>query len=154
MAARYKLYTFVQSAVLAAIAGVFLTHFNGGIGPSEASIMKSVRYVAIVAVAGMGSLWGTLVMSVVLNFCSLRGYFGTFDDTVFGGILILIRGLSRLRPVRARHAASLDGVDAEATHWGYDFFYQFRTSAHKRGFYGLLLLSCYSGPPVDINAQK
>jgi len=88
--ARYKLYTFVLSAVLAAIAGVFLTHFNGGIGPSEASIMKSVRYVAIVAVGGMGSLWGTLIMSVVLNFFSLRGYFGTFDDAVFGGILILV----------------------------------------------------------------
>jgi branched-chain amino acid transport system permease protein len=41
-------------------------------------------------VGGMGSLWGTLIMSVVLNFCSLRGYFGSFDDAVFGGILILI----------------------------------------------------------------
>ena len=88
--ARYKLSTFMLSAVLAAIAGVFLTHFNGGIGPSEASIIKSVRYVAIVAVGGMGSLWGTLIMSVLLNFFSLRGYFGTYDDAVFGIILILI----------------------------------------------------------------
>jgi len=88
--ARFKLYTFILSAVLAAISGVFLTHFNGGIGPSEASIMKSVRYVAIVAVGGMGTIWGTLIMSVILNFLSLRGYFGTFDDAVFGGILILI----------------------------------------------------------------
>jgi branched-chain amino acid transport system permease protein len=88
--ARFKLYTFMLSAVLAAVAGVFLTHYNGGIGPSEASVMKSVRYVAIVAVGGMASLWGTLTMSVVLNFLSLRGYFGTFDDAVFGGILILI----------------------------------------------------------------
>jgi branched-chain amino acid transport system permease protein len=87
---RYKLATFMLSAVLAATAGVFLTHFNGGIGPSEASIMKSVRYVAIVAGGGMGSIWGTLIMSVVLNFFSLRGYFGSFDDAVFGGILILI----------------------------------------------------------------
>jgi branched-chain amino acid transport system permease protein len=88
--ARFKLHTFMLSAVLAAVAGVFLTHFNGGIGPSEASIMKSVRYVAIVAVGGMGSLWGTLIMSVVLNFLSLRGYFGTFDDAVFAAVLILI----------------------------------------------------------------
>lgn len=41
--ARFKLYVFVLSAVYAAIAGVFLTHYNGGIGPSEASVMKSVR---------------------------------------------------------------------------------------------------------------
>jgi branched-chain amino acid transport system permease protein len=88
--ASYKLNTFVLSAVLAAVAGVFLTHFNGGIGPSEASIMKSVRYVAIVAVGGMSSLWGTLIMSAVLNFLSLRGYFGSFDDAVFGAILIVI----------------------------------------------------------------
>ena len=88
--AQYKLNTFVLSAVLAAVAGVFLTHYNGGIGPSEASIMKSVRYVAIVAVGGMASLWGTLIMSAVLNFLSLRGYFGSFDDAVFGAILIAI----------------------------------------------------------------
>ena len=88
--AQYKLNTFILSAVLAAVAGIFLTHFNGGIGPSEASIMKSVRYLAIVAIGGMANLWGTLTMSAFLNFLSLRGYFGTFDDAVFGGILIFI----------------------------------------------------------------
>lgn len=88
--ARFKLKTFVLSAAYAAVAGVLLTHYNGGIGPSEASVMKSVRYVAIVAVGGMANLWGALVMSAALNFLSLRGYFGSFDDAVFGGILILI----------------------------------------------------------------
>jgi branched-chain amino acid transport system permease protein len=29
-------------------------------------------------------------MSLVLNYLSLRGYFGTYDDAVFGVILILI----------------------------------------------------------------
>ncbi len=89
-AARYKLGTFVLGAGLAAVAGTFLTHYNGGIGPSEASIMKSVKYLSIVAVGGMGSLWGTLCASLVLNFLSLRGYFGTFDDAVFGAILIAV----------------------------------------------------------------
>jgi branched-chain amino acid transport system permease protein len=87
---RYKLKTFVLSAAFAAVAGVFLTHYNGGIGPSEASVMKSVRYVAIVAVGGMANLWGSLLMGCFLNFFSLRGYFGSFDDAVFGMILILI----------------------------------------------------------------
>ena len=77
-------------AVFASFAGVLLTHYNGGIGPSEASIMKSVRYVAIVAVGGMANLWGALIMGVVLNFLSLRGLFGSYDDAVFGLILILI----------------------------------------------------------------
>jgi branched-chain amino acid transport system permease protein len=89
-AARYKLTAFVLSAGFAAVAGVFLTHYTGGIGPSEASVMKSVRYVAIVAVGGMGSLWGTLLAGSVLQFLSLRGVFGTFDDAVFGLVLILV----------------------------------------------------------------
>ncbi len=88
--AKTKLAVFVISAVYAALAGVFMTHYNAGIGPSEASVMKSVRYLAIVAAGGMGSLWGTLTLSVVLNFLSLRGVFGTMDDAVFGAILILI----------------------------------------------------------------
>jgi len=104
--ASLKLKTFVLSAALAAVAGVFLTHYNGGIGPSEASVMKSVKYMAIVAVGGMGSLWGTLGMSLALNFLSLRGYFGVYDDVVFGFILVGMmlfapQGLLALEPRRA-----------------------------------------------------
>lgn len=87
---RYKLIVFIISALLAAIGGLFMTHYNAGIGPSEASIMKSVRYVSIVAVGGMANLWGCLIMGVVLNYLSLRGYFGSYDDAVFGALLILI----------------------------------------------------------------
>lgn len=87
---RYKLYTFVLSAVFASVAGIFLTHYNGGIGPSEAGIMKSVRYVAIVAIGGMANLRGALIMAALLNFCSLRGMFGSYDDAFFGTILIII----------------------------------------------------------------
>lgn len=104
--ARLKLGTFVLSAALAAVAGVFLTHFNGGIGPAEASVMRSVKYMAIVAVGGIGSLWGSLGMSVALTFLSLRGYFGVYDDVVFGAILVGImlfapQGLLALEPRRA-----------------------------------------------------
>jgi branched-chain amino acid transport system permease protein len=102
---RYKLRMFVLSAALAALGGVFLTHYNGGIGPSEASVMKSVRYVSIVAIGGMANLWGALIMGVVLNFLSLRGSFGSFDDAVFGLILLAIMlfapdGLLRVGLVR------------------------------------------------------
>lgn len=104
--ARYKLFIFVLSAVFACVAGVFLTHFNGGIGPSEADVMKSVSYVSIVAVGGMANLWGALVMGVVLNYLSLRGYFGSYDEFVFGSILIVImlfvpEGLLKMENARA-----------------------------------------------------
>jgi len=99
--ARYKLTVFVFSAVLAAVGGSFAAHYNGGIGPSEATVMKSVRYVAIVAVGGMSNLWGIVLMGMLLNFLSLRGYFGSYDDAVFAAILIGImlfapRGILRL----------------------------------------------------------
>jgi branched-chain amino acid transport system permease protein len=103
---RYKLATFVLSALFAAAGGALLTHYNGSIGPGEATVMKSVRYVAIVAVGGMANLWGTLLMAIVLNFLSLRGVFGTFDDAVFGAILIVMmifapQGLLRMPEFRA-----------------------------------------------------
>jgi branched-chain amino acid transport system permease protein len=88
--ARLKLATFVLSAVFAGVAGVFLTHYNGGIGPSEAASMKSVRYVAVVAVGGMDNLWGALAAGALLNFISLRGYLGSYDDAFFAGILIAV----------------------------------------------------------------
>ncbi|MEA1910599.1 MAG: branched-chain amino acid ABC transporter permease, partial [Spirochaetota bacterium] len=88
--ARYKVLIFVIGAVFAAVAGFFMTHYNGGIGPSEAGVGKSVRYVAIVAVGGMANIWGSLVMGLILNFLSLRGVFGHFDDAVFGIILVVM----------------------------------------------------------------
>jgi len=77
-----------------------LTHYNGGIGPSEAGAMKSVRYVALVAAGGMANLWGGLIVSAVLNFLSLRGYFGTLDHAVFGIILIAIVSLAPEGPLK------------------------------------------------------
>jgi branched-chain amino acid transport system permease protein len=105
-ASRYKLLTFVASAVFAAIGGAFLVHYNGGIGPSDIDVMKSVRYVAIVAAGGMDSLWGVLYMGFFLNFISLRGVFGSFDDIFFACILIVImlflpKGLIRMSYVES-----------------------------------------------------
>jgi branched-chain amino acid transport system permease protein len=65
-----------------------MNHYSGGIGPAETSVMKSVRYVAIVAVGGMANVWGALIAGTILNFLSLRGFFGTYDDAVFGAVLI------------------------------------------------------------------
>ena len=87
---RYKLAAFVASALYASLAGSMLTHYNGGIGPGEASVMKSVRYVALVAAGGMGNAAGALGVTVVLTFLSLRGAFGLYDDAVFAAILVAI----------------------------------------------------------------
>jgi branched-chain amino acid transport system permease protein len=98
--ARYKLKVFVLSALLAAMAGVFFTHYTGGISPSEAGAFKSVRYVALATAGGMGNLWGVAVMSTALNYCSLRGWFGSYDNAVFGALLILLVSLAPEGPLK------------------------------------------------------
>ncbi len=98
--ARYKLKAFVLSALLAATAGVFLTHYTAGIGPSEAGALKSVRYVALAAAGGLDNLWGVALMSTLLNYSSLRGWFGSYDNAVFAGILILLVSLTPQGPLK------------------------------------------------------
>jgi len=88
-ASRYKLGIFVFSAVTAAVAGAMLAHYNGSIGPSEATINKSVRFVSLVAVGGMDSIWGVVGMGFCLQFISLRGVFGSFDEAFFALILVI-----------------------------------------------------------------
>ena len=88
--------------------------------------MKSVRYVAVVAVGGMDNLWGALLMSMLLNFLSLRGYFGSYDDAVFAAILLVIMlffpegllrapGLQNLLLVRRRVAALLRSSKSQSS---------------------------------------
>lgn len=98
--AAYKLKAFVLSAMLAAVAGVCFTHYAGGIAPSEAGALKSVRYVALAAAGGMANLWGASLVSTAINFCSLRGWFGTYDNAVFGGILIAIISVAPQGPLK------------------------------------------------------
>ena len=98
--ATYKLKVFILSALLAAMAGSFFTHYTGGIGPSEAGALKSIRYVALAATGGMAHLWGVTIMSIALNYFSLRGWFGSYDNAVFGALLILIISLAPEGPLK------------------------------------------------------
>jgi len=98
--ASYKLKAFVVSAILAALAGVLFTHYTGGIAPSQAGALQSVRYVALAAVGGMANLWGGAIISTAINFFSLRGWFGSYDNAVFGALLIAIVSLTPEGPLK------------------------------------------------------
>ena len=107
---RAKLAAFVTGALYAALAGALAAHYNGSIGPGEASVMKSVRYLALVAAGGMGNAGGVLAISTLLAFLSLRGVFGLYDDAVFAAILVAIMlfapgGLFQAFRLGARRAA-------------------------------------------------
>jgi hypothetical protein len=61
------------------------------------------------------------VISTVLNFLSLRGCFGTYDNAVFGIILILIVSLAPQGPLQpiglwVRHGFRLASGRKEVTH--------------------------------------
>jgi branched-chain amino acid transport system permease protein len=116
--ALFKLKAFVLSAMLAAFAGVMFTHYTGSIGPSETGPMKSVRYLALAAAGGISNLWSAAIVSILLIFLSLRDWFGSYDNAVFGAILIdCARGPAEIpgNANRARRVAV--GAQARRCEW-------------------------------------
>jgi branched-chain amino acid transport system permease protein len=90
--ARYKLQVFVLSAVFAALAGSFFTHYVGFLAPGSFSLMWSMRFLLMVMVGGMQSLWGALLGTVLLTFVSNEWLqvFADYEILVYGGILLAV----------------------------------------------------------------
>ena len=64
----YKLWVFVFSAVVAAIAGALYVPQVGIINPSEFSPLNSIEAVIWVAVGGRGTLYGAVAGAVLVNY--------------------------------------------------------------------------------------
>jgi branched-chain amino acid transport system permease protein len=64
---RYKVITFVLSAIYAAIAGFCYAHYVTFISPKTFDIFYSVQIVTMVVVGGMGSIWGGLAGAALLT---------------------------------------------------------------------------------------
>jgi len=90
---------------------VFFTHYTGGIGPSEASAFKSVRYVALAASAAWQAS-GRHRHEHPVELLSLRGLFGSYDNAVFGVILITIVSLAPEGPLKRSGCGRAAGRDA------------------------------------------
>lgn len=75
---RYKVVTFVLSAVYAGIAGFCYAHYVTFISPKSFDIFHSVQVVTMVVMGGMGSLWGGLVGAAVLT--CLPEWLHRFED--------------------------------------------------------------------------
>jgi branched-chain amino acid transport system permease protein len=90
--ARYKLQVFVLSAVFAALAGSFYTHYVTFLTPSSFGLLWSIRFVLMVMVGGMQSLWGALLGTVLLTFVGNEWLqvFAEFEILVYGAILLLV----------------------------------------------------------------
>ncbi len=57
--ARYKLIAFVLSAVYAAVAGAYLALFDGLVTPGTAGFLRSIEFVIMAVLGGLGSILGS-----------------------------------------------------------------------------------------------
>ena len=64
--ARYKLAAFVLSAIYAAVAGAYLALFDALVTPVTAGFLRSIEFVTMVVIGGLGSILGGVVGAAVL----------------------------------------------------------------------------------------
>lgn len=90
--ARLKVQVFVLSAVLAALAGSFYTHYVTFLNPGSFNLMWSMRFMLMVMVGGMQSLWGAILGTVLMTFVGNEWLqvFADFEILVYGAILLVI----------------------------------------------------------------
>ena len=65
--ARYKLIAFVLSAVYAAVAGAYLALFDGLVTPATAGFLRSIEFVTMAVLGGLGSILGSIVGAALLT---------------------------------------------------------------------------------------
>jgi branched-chain amino acid transport system permease protein len=90
--ARYKVRVFILGAVLAAIGGSLYAHYVSCINPSSFNLMWSIRFMLMVMVGGMHSLWGALAGTVLMTFVGNEWLqmFAEFEILVYGSILLAV----------------------------------------------------------------
>ena len=90
--ARLKVQVFVLSAVLAALAGSFYTHYITFLNPGSFNLMWSIRFMLMVMVGGMQSLWGALLGTVLMTFVGNEWLqvFADFEILAYGAILLVV----------------------------------------------------------------
>jgi branched-chain amino acid transport system permease protein len=65
----YKVGAFVIGAFFAGIGGGLLAHWNNSLYPDMGSFVRSIEYLIIIYVGGMGSISGALLATVLLTLC-------------------------------------------------------------------------------------
>jgi len=88
--ARYKLIAFVLSAAYAAIAGSYFVLFDGFVTPETASFLRSIEFVVMAVLGGLGSIFGSIVGATILVLLpQFLTVFHDYEHIVLGTIIIL-----------------------------------------------------------------
>lgn len=86
-----KLKAFVISAVLAALAGACFAIFDKYVTPESGSILRSIEFVTMAVVGGLGSILGSVVGTAILIVMpQFLTVFHEYEHAILGGILIVI----------------------------------------------------------------
>lgn len=87
----YKVRIFIVSAVFASIAGSIFAHADRFITPIEANFMRSVEFVAMVVVGGLGSIAGAVVGAFILTLLpQALAHFEELRHILTGAMLVII----------------------------------------------------------------
>ncbi|MBB5211086.1 urea ABC transporter permease subunit UrtC [Microbulbifer hydrolyticus] len=123
---RYKVWLFVYSALIAAVAGMLYVPQVGIINPGEFSPLNSIEVVVWVAVGGRGTLYGAIVGALLVNYAKTRFTAIMPDGWLFalGALFVIVtvylpKGLAGLlqrfgseetaQPARRNAGADTDG---------------------------------------------
>jgi len=88
--ARYKLIAFVLSAIYAAIAGAYLALFDGLVTPATAGFLRSIEFVTMAVLGGLGSIFGSIVGAALLTILpQMLTVFHDYEHIALGAIMIV-----------------------------------------------------------------
>ncbi|BEP53053.1 branched-chain amino acid ABC transporter permease [Variovorax sp. V118] len=87
---RYKLLAFVLSALFAALAGGYLALFDAFITPASSSILRSIEFMTMAVVGGLGSVVGSVVGAAFLVILpQLLTQFHEYEHAILGALMMI-----------------------------------------------------------------
>lgn len=86
----YKVLAFVVSAVFASLAGAYTALYDGHITPVTSSILRSVEFLTMAVIGGLGSILGSAVgAAFLLLLPQALTSFHEYEHAILGGMIIL-----------------------------------------------------------------
>ena len=111
----YKVRVFVLSCALAGLMGAFYAHYTAFLTPSATSIVRSLEYVMMAVIGGIGSLTGAIVGALIVTMLpqvlsGMERYETLLVGSILlGSILLLPAGIvPSLGKLRQRFIRSMD----------------------------------------------
>ena len=106
----YKLMAFVLAAFLAGIAGGLYAHHVGMVDPSKYDFNRSVEFLIMVVLGGMGSITGSIISATVLTILpQMLTDFDRYRMLIYSIILIVVM-LFRPTGLLGRYEISVTGL--------------------------------------------